>query len=158
MGHSWFGWKPMEYRSQPAGRPDRQRGAGSMVIGIRENRAGTDYDVTADDRRGDELRTLPAPMILAVRQIYFAFRFCSLSQKDSVMKKLLLVAIVLLFPMVAKAADEAPPQGTKGDAKNLLKPTNDLESWVFELNDAGKGEMSVDGDAIVFHTTETTGT
>ena len=50
------------------------------------------------------------------------------------------------------------PKDAKSEAKNLLKPTNDPESWVFELNDAGKGEMKVDGDAIVFHTTETTGT
>jgi hypothetical protein len=74
------------------------------------------------------------------------------------MRSLLFGALFLLFPLVALAADEAPPKDAKSEAANLLKPTNDPESWVFELNDAGKGEMTVDGDAIVFHTTETTGT
>jgi hypothetical protein len=74
------------------------------------------------------------------------------------MRSLLFGALFLLFPLVALAADEAPPKDAKSEAANLLKPTNDPESWVFELNDAGKGEMTVDGDAIVFHTTETTRT
>jgi len=85
------------------------------------------------------------------------------------MKLLFLPALLLLFPTAAlaqestqssprKLAEEAPAEDAKNEAKNLLKPTNELESWVFELNDAGKGEMTVDGDAIVFHTTETTGT
>lgn len=71
---------------------------------------------------------------------------------------LFLGALLLVFSVTALAADEAPSGDAKSEAKNLLKPTNDPESWVFELNDAGKGEMTVDGDAIVFHTTETTGT
>jgi len=74
------------------------------------------------------------------------------------MKKLLLTALVLSFPLAAFAAEEAPSNDAKSEAKNLLKPTNDPDSWVFELNDAGNGEMKVDGDAIVFETTETTGT
>ena len=74
------------------------------------------------------------------------------------MKKLLLTALVLSFPLAVFAAEEAPSNDAKSEAKNLLKPTNDPDSWVFELNDAGNGEMKVDGDAIVFETTETTGT
>jgi Carbohydrate binding domain len=73
------------------------------------------------------------------------------------MKTLVCIALLALFPLVAKAED-APAKDAKSAAKNLLKPTNDPESWVFELNDAGDGEMTVDGDAIVFATTETTGT
>jgi hypothetical protein len=51
----------------------------------------------------------------------------------------------------AKPAAEAKP-------KNLLKPTNDPESWQLELTEGGKGEMKADGDAIVFKTTDTDGT
>jgi len=73
------------------------------------------------------------------------------------MKATMIAAMLMLLPIAALAAD-APVEDAKSETKNLLQPTNDLESWVFELNDAGKGEMTVDGDAIVFHTTETTGT
>jgi hypothetical protein len=73
------------------------------------------------------------------------------------MRFLLSAVLLLLSPFAALAAD-APAKDAKTESKNLLQPTNDPESWVFELNDAGKGEMAVDGDAIVFHTTETTGT
>ena len=73
------------------------------------------------------------------------------------MKTMLICALLILFPAVAMAED-TPAKDAKGEAKNLLKPTNEPDSWVFELNDAGKGEMKADGDAIVFHTTETTGT
>ena len=74
------------------------------------------------------------------------------------MRFLLCTVLLLMAPLSTWAADEAPADDAKTETKNLLKPTNDPESWVFELNDAGKGEMTVDGDAIVFHTTETTGT
>ena len=73
------------------------------------------------------------------------------------MRIILAMAIGLVFPMLAAPRRNRRPKAPT-EAKNLLKPTNDPESWVFELNDAGKGEMKVDGDAIVFHTTETTGT
>jgi len=73
------------------------------------------------------------------------------------MKTLLCIALLLSFPL-ASMAENTPGKDAKNEAKNLLGPTNDPESWVFELNNAGKGEMSVDGDAIVFETTETTGT
>lgn len=45
------------------------------------------------------------------------------------------------------------------DAKdgNLLKPTNKTESWRLEQHDEGKGEMSVDGDAILFNVTKAGG-
>jgi hypothetical protein len=49
---------------------------------------------------------------------------------------------------MAAAAKESKP-------KNLLGKTNDLESWTFEMTEGGKGEMKVDGDAIVFTTTDT---
>lgn len=66
-------------------------------------------------------------------------------------------ALLLLLPLSTFAAD-APTEDATTESKNLLGKTNDPESWVFELNDAGKGEMTVDGEAIVFHTTNTTGT
>jgi hypothetical protein len=70
------------------------------------------------------------------------------------------MAVALSFPLAAFAADEAPPKEAAKDAaaNNLLKPTNDPESWTLELTDDGKGEMKADGDAIVFTTTNTTGT
>jgi hypothetical protein len=69
------------------------------------------------------------------------------------------VVLSLSFSPLSQAADEAPPKDEKAPTtKNLLKPTNELESWVFELNERGNGEMNLDGDAIVFETTETTGT
>jgi hypothetical protein len=71
---------------------------------------------------------------------------------------MLTAALVLMLPFSVLAADEAPQKDAAPAAKNLLKPTNDPESWVFELNDDGDGEMTVDGDAIVFATTVTTGT
>ncbi len=74
------------------------------------------------------------------------------------MRSLLVSALLLVFPLAAFAAEEAPSKDAKSEANNLLQPTNDLESWVFELNDEGQGEMKVDGDAIVFTTTKTTGT
>jgi hypothetical protein len=78
------------------------------------------------------------------------------------MRSLLVSALLLVFLVTALAADEAPSNDAKseakGEAKNLLKPTNEVESWVFELNDEGQGEMSVADDAIVFKTTKTTGT
>jgi len=74
------------------------------------------------------------------------------------MRFLLCTVLLLMAPLTTWAAEDAPAEGAKAETKNLLGPTNDPESWVFELNDAGKGEMTVDGDAIVFHTTETTGT
>lgn len=73
------------------------------------------------------------------------------------MKTLMCTALLLLFPLMTMAED-APPKDAQSEAKNLLGPTNDTESWVLELNDAGRGEMKVDGDAIVFKTIETTGT
>jgi len=73
------------------------------------------------------------------------------------MKTLLCIALLTFFPLTVLAQD-TPAKDAENEAKNLLNPTNDPESWVFELNDAGDGEMKVDGDAIVFETTETTGT
>jgi hypothetical protein len=73
----------------------------------------------------------------------------------------------MLVPLVALADNAAEkPSGAPATAapakdpkpKNLLKPTNDVESWQLELTEGGKGEMKVDGDAIVFKVTEVDGT
>jgi hypothetical protein len=44
------------------------------------------------------------------------------------------------------------------EPKNLLQPTNKVESWRWEEHEGGKGSIKVDGDAIVFHVTNVTGT
>ncbi len=47
------------------------------------------------------------------------------------------------------------------DAKapvSLLKPINKAESWRFEQHEAGKGEMTVEGDTVTFKSTEIDGT
>lgn len=51
------------------------------------------------------------------------------------------------------------PRDTKWSAVRvslgeLLKPTNQRDSWVFELAGDGQGEMKVEGDAVVFSTTK----
>jgi hypothetical protein len=80
------------------------------------------------------------------------------------MKRRFLSALLLLFPLVALADNpdkmngaNASPAG-EAKAKNLLKATNDPDSWQLELTDGGKGEMKADGDAIVFTSTATDGT
>jgi hypothetical protein len=75
----------------------------------------------------------------------------------------LAVSIICFSPITSLAQDTASTaDGTKkvDDAKSapspgLLKKTNDTESWKFEVAEDGKGEMKVEGDAIVFETTET---
>jgi len=63
---------------------------------------------------------------------------------------------------------EKGPIGVEGDQGKLeyrniriadgkLKPTNKTESWRFEQTGDGKGSIKVDGDAITFTTTETSG-
>lgn len=42
--------------------------------------------------------------------------------------------------------------------KNLLKPTNKVESWRFEMAESAKGAVKVADDTVVFSVTETTGT
>src|SRR5689334_19062394 len=42
-----------------------------------------------------------------------------------------------------------------GAKANLLKPTNKSDTWRFEQHEAGKGTMTVDGDAIAFDVTAT---
>jgi len=62
------------------------------------------------------------------------------------------ITLLFVLPAFLLAAE------VKSDSKaNLLKPTNKLDSWRFEQHEAGKGMMTVDGDAIVFDVT-TTGT
>src|SRR4051794_14983258 len=63
-----------------------------------------------------------------------------------------LILTAFLVPTLLRAADAKP-----SDKANLLKPTNKPDSWRFEQHEAGKGMMTVDGDAIVFDVT-TTGT
>jgi hypothetical protein len=43
--------------------------------------------------------------------------------------------------------------GSSGDY-GMLKPTTDVKSWVFEEAEDGKGEIYVEGDAMVFRTTK----
>jgi len=77
------------------------------------------------------------------------------------MKSVLLSALMLSFPVVAlgetasdKTSSPSAAPASDAKAKNLLKPTNDPESWQLELTDGGKGDMRADGDAIVFHVTD----
>jgi hypothetical protein len=44
------------------------------------------------------------------------------------------------------------------EPKNLLKPTNKVDSWRLEEHEGGKGTVKADEDAIVFHVTKVTGT
>jgi hypothetical protein len=44
------------------------------------------------------------------------------------------------------------------EPKNLLNPTNKVESWRWEEHEGGKGAVKADGDAIVFHVAKVTGT
>lgn len=81
------------------------------------------------------------------------------------MKSRLIPSLCLVFAMIAfanlgvlQAADQAAPAAADTASKNLLKPANDPDSWTFELNEGGDGRMEVEGDAIVFHVTKSTGT
>ena len=67
--------------------------------------------------------------------------------------------IGLVTPVAAAEPAEGQNVESKdAEPKNLLKPTNELDSWLLELTDGGKGEMKVDEDAIVFDVLETDGT
>ncbi len=71
------------------------------------------------------------------------------------MKPLALVLLTLFASTVvwtAASAEEKP------EPKNLLKPVNKAESWRFEEHEGGKGELKIDGEAVVFHVTNITGT
>ncbi|HEY4233689.1 MAG TPA: carbohydrate binding domain-containing protein [Lacipirellulaceae bacterium] len=85
------------------------------------------------------------------------------------MKCIVLSVLLFAFPMIVLAdgatekmsdsgASKMAASAKEKPTKNLLKPTNDPESWTFEMDEGGKGEMKADGDAIVFTTTETDGT
>ena len=79
------------------------------------------------------------------------------------MKHLLLFSTLVFFSNVSLADNVEKMSGASGaaevspsnddNAKNLLKRTNDPESWQLQLTDGGQGDMKVDGDAIVFHVT-----
>jgi len=60
-------------------------------------------------------------------------------------------AFVCLCACVVTAED-------KPEVKNLLKPTNKVESWQFEEHEGGKGSIKADGDTIVFNASTITGT
>ncbi|SFJ57351.1 carbohydrate binding domain-containing protein [Planctomicrobium piriforme] len=64
------------------------------------------------------------------------------------MKALAVCLLLLLSPTLLCAAD----------APNLLKPTNNVDSWRLEQIEGGKGTIKADGDAIVFEVTEVDGT
>lgn len=51
------------------------------------------------------------------------------------------------------AADDKKPSN-----ENLLKPTNDIESWRFEEHEGGKGELKADEEMAVLRVAATTGT
>jgi hypothetical protein len=80
------------------------------------------------------------------------------------MKQLLLFSTLVFFSTVSLADNVEKMSGASGistaspskddKAKNLLKRTNDPESWQLQLTDGGQGDMKADGDAIVFHVTE----
>jgi len=44
------------------------------------------------------------------------------------------------------------------EPKNLLKPTNKVDSWRWEEHEGAKGEIKADGDALVLRATKITGT
>lgn len=73
------------------------------------------------------------------------------------MKSLVMLTLLSLVSLPGHAAGEVP-QDANTESQNLLKPTNDVESWVFEINEGGDGSMKVDDEAIVFTTTKTDGT
>ena len=64
------------------------------------------------------------------------------------MKALAILACLATFVAAADPADQG----------NLLKPTNMVESWRFELHEGGQGEIKAVDDAIVFTTTAVDGT
>jgi hypothetical protein len=64
-----------------------------------------------------------------------------------------LVALSLNFLFVFAVAEDL-----KDQPKNLLKPTNKVESWNFEQHEGGKGTITAEGDTIVFDVKEVTGT
>jgi hypothetical protein len=84
------------------------------------------------------------------------------------MKRFVLALMLLALSTLAIADEATDKKGdssavkmtaaTKENKKNLMKPTNDPESWRFEMDEGAKGEIKADGDAIVFTTTETDGT
>lgn len=92
------------------------------------------------------------------RCAYTSARFNTVSAEDVAMRALTTLALLLLLPLAAIAAEEVPSKDAKSATQNLLQPTNDLESWVLELNGDSQGAMKVDGDAIVFTTAKTDGT
>ena len=56
------------------------------------------------------------------------------------------IAFLLVGSLAVIAADE----------KNLLKPSNKLDSWRFEQHEAAKGKLTADGDAVLFDAAEVT--
>ena len=69
--------------------------------------------------------------------------------KRNMFALLLSTAVIFTFTCGIFAAEPA---------KNLLKPTNKVESWQFEQHESAKGAVSVDAEAIVFDVTESDGT
>ena len=64
-------------------------------------------------------------------------------------------ALVCLAGLCVSGADVA---GGADAPKNLLKPTNKIESWRLEQNETGKGSVKVDGETAIFTVTEVSGT
>jgi hypothetical protein len=74
------------------------------------------------------------------------------------MKSFIALVLLSLVSLPAYAEEAAPKKDDAPAAKNLLKPTNDVESWVFEVNEGGEGSMKADDEAIIFTTTKVDGT
>jgi hypothetical protein len=75
-------------------------------------------------------------------------------QEEFAMKVVVLSALLAVLHLPA-FAQEAPPKEQETATENLLKPTADVESWLFETTEGGEGKMEVVDDAIVFHITKT---
>ena len=69
-----------------------------------------------------------------------------------------LTALVFCLPTLGQDLKSIPGQGESTEPKNLLKPTNKLDTWRFEEHEGGQGAMAVDGDAIAFTISYVTGT
>jgi hypothetical protein len=78
-----------------------------------------------------------------------------MSIKNRAQLSLTVIALVLAIRLLSSwpaAMAAAEP------AKNLLAPTNKVESWRFEQHEGGKGSMKADGEAMALVVTETDGT
>jgi hypothetical protein len=111
----------------------------------------------------DRLDVCPVPLWRETARATFRLSIAEIFS----MRRIVLPVLLFAFPMIVLADGTTEKMSDSGAAKtaakesqskSLLGPTNDPESWRFEMDEGGKGEMKADGDAIVFVTTETDGT